>query len=546
MSAFEIASFIFAFRWWTVWAVAALYIVPSLRLVTFPISLGHPFFMFFNKRMGQFEHAVSWFRDSVVVFYLFLFGLWNISFGIDIWDRKRMLFGAAALALILLAAANRVWKRNARQRLIDFVRHFPTIHPKEFFSHLLCSSGGFRHRLPKRPYRFVEPTHLDFRSQNGRSLPKANIIAGIWSTVWCAKLSHLALKWRGSEFLRDFTSAISVIWGTRMAELARFEVIVEDRDKLDELNGFNIYLFNHMSFLDFAMVPLVVNGLPRFLVAKDHFLDNPVFHRILGIGRVAQETGMIFVERKEKEATARPVIEEAALKLVRDGIDLAIFPQGTRAIGKIAANGERMDAGYYTVGRPARLKRDGDHIKKGAAHIATCAALILSEEKIDADINLVPIAIKGTSIVAPRGSRRIKPNVTVRLRVGVPIVIKSSEVRGIGDNSGQAYMDFVRRLHERIDHELKSVVGVHMELECRFFENMRTVAEPLDIEEMAIAMKPWRGDDYLVHAILDCIYACRPNDWYSLIGRLMYLIRNDAKRDALLSFKGEVVDKITS
>lgn len=555
------ATQLFEFRSWVFLVVAVLYVVPLLRLVSFPISLGHPLFMFFNKRLGLFEHAVSWFRDTVIVAYLFLFGLWQLSFGVDTAHRGKIIAGVSALALVALSAANRIWKRNARRRLIDFIRRYPLIHPKEFFDHLLCSSGGIRHALPRQPHRLIDPRHLDFRSKGNRWLPFGNIVSGIWSTMWCAKLSLLALNWKGREFLREVASALSVIWGTRMAQSARAEVIVENAERLNELHGFNIYIFNHGSFLDFAMAPVAMaarnfpsppagegrgegNCLPRFLVAKDHFLDNPVFHRILGIGRVAEEMGMVFVERKEKEAAARLVVEEAAVKLVREGIDFAIFPQGTRAVPKIAANGERLDAGYYAVGRPARMKRDGDHIKKGAAHIATCAAIILAEEKIDAGLNVVPIAIKGTSVVAPRGSVRIKSNVTVRLKIGEPIVIYPAEVKGIEDNSGQAYMDFVRRLHERIDHELKSVVGVHADLERRFFEDMRMVAGPFDIEEMAIAMKPWRGDDYLVHAILDCIYACRPNDWYSLLGRLMYLIRSDASRDKLLAFKSEVVDAI--
>jgi 1-acyl-sn-glycerol-3-phosphate acyltransferase len=561
MGALSIASKIFELRPWVVWVVAALYVVPALRLVTFPFSLGHPFFMFFNKRLGELEHGVSWFRDTVVVVYLAAAALWNISFGINRGENETIAAGLAALALIALSIANRSWKLSARKRLIDFVRRFPTIHPEEFFSQLLCCSGGVRPALPKGPRRLIDPAHLDFRTHKGTTIPPANYVAGVWSTIWCARLSLLALKWKGSDFLREVASALALIWGTRMAELSRAEVIVGEAAKLKETHGLNIYLFNHMSFLDFAMVPVAIaafnspsrragegkgegNCLPRFLIAKDHFLDNPVFHTILGIGRVAEATGMVFVDRKEKEADARAVVEESAVKLVRDGVDFAIFPQGTRAVGKVAANGERMDAGYYTVGRPARMKRDGDHMKKGAAHLATCAAIILNEESVDADVNLVPVAIKGTSIIAPRGSMRMRSNVTVRLDVGDPIVIKPSEVKGVGDNTGKVYADFVKRLHERVDHELKSAVGIHAELERRFFEDMRMVAEPLDIEEMAIAMKPWRGDDYLVHAILDCIYACEPNDWYPLLGRLMYLIRNDAPRNEFLAFKGEVIDKI--
>lgn len=557
MTWLEIASEVFGFRKWAAVVVLLLYVVPVLRIVTAPVSLGRPFCMFFNRQFGRCEHAVAWFRDTVVAAYLVLFGLWHVSFGVDLGDRARALLGAAALLLVGVSIINAYMKRAALKRLIAFAARFPKIHPKEFFHHLLCSAGAFRHRLPEAPYHTIDPAHLDFRTGKGRRVPLTNVISGVWSTIWCAKLCLMAFKWRGREFLREAASSIGVIWGTRMAFLVRAEVMVEDIHRLDDITGFNIYVFNHMSFLDFAMVPVAMaarhhplekrtNDLPRFLVAKDHFLDNPVFHRMLGMGMVAEETGMVFVDRREREADAKAVIEESAVKLVRDGIDFAIFPQGTRAKARFAANGTRMDAGYYAVGRPARMKRDGDHIKKGAAHLATCAALILRTEGIEADVNIVPVAIKGTSIAAPRESLKMEPNVTIHLKVGEPIVVRPSEVKGIEDNAGQAYLDFVRRLHMRIDNGLKAAFGIHVELERRFFEDMMTMAEPLDIEEMAIALKPWRGEDYLVHAVLDCIYTCKPRHWYGLLGRLMYLIRNDAARNDLLAFKGEVVDLIAT
>jgi hypothetical protein len=104
----------------------------------------------------------------------------------------------------------------------------------------------------------------------------------------------------------------------------------------------------------------------------------------------------------------------------------------------------------------------------------------------------------------------------------------------------------VEKLHRQIDNNLKAVWGVHANLERRFFKDMRRIASSPEIEEMSIALKPWRNDDYLVHAILDCIYTCPAALRWELLGKLIYLIRNFASREELLEFKGEVAGNFAS
>ena len=551
----EIAFEIFAFHWEVLVVIVALYAIPIMRFLTFPFSIGHPLFMRLNSKLGKFEHGVAWFRDTIVVFYLIGVASWNFYFGIRYGWSSWIWLGVGSLLFVILSILNLSWKRKGRRNLLNFVRNYPTIHPSEFFKHLLCAAGGIRHKFPKAPYSTVDPQHLDFRSPKKRKINLTTKLVGVWSTMWLTRLAMFALKWQGRNYLREVASSLAVIWGTRLAFLAQAEVVIKDRERLMELEGLNIYLFNHLSFFDFAMVPLVMavraqmsgvglHDLPRFLLAKSHFLNNPIFYRVLGIGKVAQETGMIFVERRGKEDEAKRAIEEAAQILVHENADIVVFPQGTRAYGRVGPQAERLDPGYYAVGSLSRLKRDGDHLKKGAAHLAINAAQTLLREGVNTDINLIPVAIKGTGVIVPKGSMKIEPNVTIVLQVGEPVIVKGVEVAGIEDS--EAYDDFVRRLHGRVDHVLKSTIMVHADLERRFFEDMRTMMEPLYIEEMAIAMKPWRGDDYLIHAILDLIYTCKPKDWRTLLGRLVYLIRSDVSRDELLDFKGEVAEMISS
>jgi len=55
-------------------------------------------------------------------------------------------------------------------------------------------------------------------------------------------------------------------------------------------------------------------------------------------------------------------------------------------------------------------------------------------------------------------------------------------------------------------------------------------------------MKPWRGDDSLLHATLDAIYACAPVRRRALLNELARLLINFASRNELLAFKGRVAD----
>jgi len=553
----EIASDIFALRWTIVVVIGALYLIPLLRLLTLPLSSNHPIISFFNRRLGQYEHAVAWFRDTIGVTYLSLAGVWHFFIGVDIGQWDHIVLGIVCFGFIILSMASYYWKRNGRRQFLDFMCSNPTINPKEFIDNYLCMAGGIRHILPKKVQNTIDPAHLDFRSPRRKRIGIVRLLSGMWKTITLARLTSLALNWKGKEYFMEAASTVMLIWSSLVAQVAYAEIVIEGIENLADLDGFHIYLFNHLSFLDFMIAPLAlgvklkfvqskVNTLPRFLLAKSHFLNNPILYGVIGLGRFCKEAGMVFVERRGRESAAKAAAKAAAEKLVRDGIDFAIYPQGTRAPGRAGPSGERIDGGYYAVGTLARLKRDGDHLKKGAAHIATEAALLLKEKGIEANINLIPVAFKGTGIVAPKGSMRIKPNVTIRMRVGEPIIVKKADVQGFESSESSAYTDFVHHLHHRIDMAFKSNLMVHGELERRFFEDMRTLVEQLDIEEMSIAMKQWRGDDYLVHAILDCIYTCKPKYWRPQLGRLIYLIKNDAARDELLAFKGEVAEKIYS
>ncbi|MBU0466010.1 MAG: 1-acyl-sn-glycerol-3-phosphate acyltransferase, partial [Proteobacteria bacterium] len=520
--------------------IGFFYLIPALRLFTFFIKTQSHFFLIINRKLGYFEHAVAWFRDTLVVLYLLCFGSWYAYYGYIYGRQEWGLLALASLALVGLSYFNWKKKQQGRLALVDFVRSFPNIHPQEFFDHLLCMAGVANHILPAQPFQMLDLQNLDFKNPGKKKISLWRKLKGVWSTIWLKRLCLLALKAKGKDFLKEASAGIAVVWGTRLSQLVYAEVKIEQTNYLEDLKGINIYLFNHLSFLDFALAPILLGGksLPKFLMAKDHFLDNPIFYRILGIGQVAKALDMIFVERKGKKDAAQESIAAGVRQLVEDSADLAVFPQGSRAYARVGRNQERLDGGYYAVGKLKRLKKDDKHLKKGTAYLAVETAKVAVEKGEQDKINLIPVAIKGAGIIAPKGSRRLKPNVKVVLKIGQPFGLTSADALVFAD--GADHEKYVDQLHQKIDQSLKATLQVHVDLERRFFEDMRKILQPFEAEEVALAMKTWRGDDYLVHSILDCIYTCKPKLWWELLGRLIYLIRNDAPREDLLKFKAEV------
>ncbi len=528
------------FEWWKAAVIAFFYLIPLLRLFTFYIKTSSRFFMLINRKLGLYEHALAWVRDTIIVFYLFCFAVWHAYYCFVYGRQEWGLLAIFSLGFIGLSYLNWKWKQQGRSELIDFTQTYPDIHPQEFFDHLLCMAGIARTVLPDRPFQQVNLEHLDFKKPGKKRISWGRKLKGIWSTIWLKNLCLLALKKKGKQYLKQVTPSLAAVWASRLSQIVFAEVVLEQTIYLQKLRGLNIYLFNHLSFLDFAFAPLLLQGksLPKFLMAKDHFLDNPIYHRILGLGQVAMALDMIFVERKGQKETAQSSISKGVQQLAEDSTDLAIFPQGTRAYGRVGKHKERLDGGFYAVGSLKRLKQDGGHLKKGAAYLAIEAAKNIVQKKEKDRINLIPVAIKGTGQIAPRGTWTLKANMVVNLKVGEPLTRTLADVLVFADE--QNLENYVESLHQKINIAMRENLQVHVNLERRFFEDMRKILPPFEAEEVALAMKTWRGKDYLVHAIIDCIYTCPPKLWWELLGRLIYLIRNDAPREDLLKFKSEV------
>ncbi len=154
-------------------------------------------------------------------------------------------------------------------------------------------------------------------------------------------------------------------WANSILWVSRVKVTITGAEKLDPDRSY-IYMPNHQSNAD---IPLLLGRLPvqfRWL-AKAELFRIPIF------GRAMRGVGYISIDRSNRKSAFESL--ERAARTIRGGTSVLIFPEGTRS-------------------------RDGRILpfKKGG--------FVLS---VDAGVPIVPIIIRGTRDIIPKGHFLIRP-----------------------------------------------------------------------------------------------------------------------------------------
>lgn len=177
-------------------------------------------------------------------------------------------------------------------------------------------------------------------------------------------------------------------FGRRVVELLDVDLRVSGGDALRADRAY-VYMSNHQSHLD---IPILYATLPSRtirMLGKKELFQIPLW----GQGLKAAE--FIPVDRSNHARAVQSIAE--AERLLRDGVCIYLAPEGTRSVtGKIGK------------------------LKKGGFHMA-----------VDTGTPIVPVAIRGTIDILPRGGRVMQTGKRVEVTIGDPIPVDGRELEDL-------------------------------------------------------------------------------------------------------------------
>lgn len=131
----------------------------------------------------------------------------------------------------------------------------------------------------------------------------------------------IAFPWTLLTGKADFLYNLGMVGARAAVRLAGIRIQTEGLEKLDPAQTY-IFMANHVSNVD---PPVIIPSLPRrtsVLVKKELF-------RIPVLGRAMKLASLVPVDRSNRDAAIASMHEAA--EVVRSGISMTIFPEGTRS-----------------------------------------------------------------------------------------------------------------------------------------------------------------------------------------------------------------------
>jgi 1-acyl-sn-glycerol-3-phosphate acyltransferase len=159
-----------------------------------------------------------------------------------------------------------------------------------------------------------------------------------------------------------------------------------------------VYMSNHQSHLDIPMLYATLPSPTIRMLAKKELFEIPLW------GRGLRAAEFIEVDRGNHERAVQSI--EHAARLLADGVSIYLAPEGTRS----------------RDGRIGKLKKGGFHLAIGAG------------------APIVPVAVRGTIDILPRGGRIMHSGKDVAVTIGEPIDVTGREL----DSLMAQVSDFLR------------------------------------------------------------------------------------------------------
>lgn len=184
-------------------------------------------------------------------------------------------------------------------------------------------------------------------------------------------------------------------FGTRVVSLLGIDLVTTGAELVPPGRSY-IYMSNHQSQLD---IPVLFATLPSptiRMLAKKELFQIPVW------GRALRAAEFVEVDRSDHLRGMESI--NRAAQLLRDGVSIYLAPEGTRS----------------RDGRLGALKKGGFHLSRNTG------------------TPIVPVAIRGTIDILPRGSLRMRCGMRVEVTIGRPIDPTQHSLSGSAAHPGAA------------------------------------------------------------------------------------------------------------
>lgn len=177
-------------------------------------------------------------------------------------------------------------------------------------------------------------------------------------------------------------------FGHRVIDLLDIDLHVRGAERAPSGRAY-VYMSNHQSHLD---IPVLYATLPSptiRMLAKKELFEIPIWGRGL---RAAE-----FIEVDRGNHTRGMQAIDTAARLVRDGVSIYLAPEGTRS----------------RDGRIGKLKKGGFHLALGTG------------------ASIVPVALRGTIDILPRGGKVMRTGQRVDVTIGAPIDVAGRDLESL-------------------------------------------------------------------------------------------------------------------
>jgi 1-acyl-sn-glycerol-3-phosphate acyltransferase len=206
-------------------------------------------------------------------------------------------------------------------------------------------------------------------------------VLGAMARVTAPSLVDIA---RGS-LARDTVDERTRWFGRRVVEVLGVDLIATGADRVPTDRAY-VYMSNHQSHLDIPMLYATLPSRTIRMLGKKELFQIPLW------GRGLRAAEFIEVDRSNHERAMKSIADAA--RLIRDGVSIYLAPEGTRSV----------------TGKIGKLKKGGFHLAK------------------DTHTPIVPVAVKGTIDILPRGGRVMNAGKRVEVTIGAPIDVEGREI----------------------------------------------------------------------------------------------------------------------